>query len=241
MTVSVKRTIPVSTRLLSEAVWSRLFEHAAPRRLDRGAAVDNALGGLDTLRVQAQYNTGSIGTAAQWALYALAYLWRPDVVAEIGTFIGKSTLALALGAEAAGVNAEVHTCDVSNQFDLPADLTRCALVQYPGTPSTQMLAEMIEDGFAGRVDLFHFDGRLQNEDLGHVAALASKDAIVVLDDFEGVEKGVANLFKLRSAQLFKEHLCVYPPSETLLRRLGFWDHATCALMVPRSHVEFTAQ
>lgn len=235
------RHINLSSRLLSDAVWSRIFEHAAARRLDRGAAVDAALGGLDRLRSQAQYNTGSIGTAAQWALYSLAHLWRPAVIAEVGTFIGKSAFAMAMGAEAAGVEAEVHTCDMSNRFDLPQGLTKCLMVQYQGTPSTQMLTEMVEDGFAGRVDLFHFDGRLQKEDLGPVTALASPEAIVVLDDFEGAEKGVANLFALRATPMFRDHVCVYPPGETLLRRLGFWDHATCALLVSRQAIQLTAQ
>jgi len=197
--------------------------------------------GLEALREKAQYNTGSISTAAQWGLFALSHLWRPEVVAEVGTFIGKSTIAMATGAEAAGVLAEVHTCDMSNRFDLPAGLTQCPIVQYPGSPSTQMLREMVEDGYSGRVNLFHFDGRLQKEDFPLVSSLSAPDGIVVLDDFEGVEKGVANLLNLRSSKIFADHVCVYPPSESLLRRFGFWDHATSALLVPRSVMDFTAQ
>ena len=235
------RRFTLSSRLLSEALWSRILEHAAPRHLDRGAAVFAALGRLDELREKAQYNTGSISTAAQWALFSLAYYWRPALMAEVGTFIGKSTFALGLGCDAAGQHAEIHTCDMSNRFDLPTAITKCSVVQYPGSPSTQMLSEMAEDGYGARVDLFHFDGRIQKDDLPLLAALAAPDAVVVLDDFEGVEKGVANLFALRSMPAFKDHLCVYPPSEPLLRRFGFTDHATCALVVPRPVVEFSAQ
>jgi hypothetical protein len=235
------RRITLSSRLLSEAVWSRLFEAAAPRQRDRAAAVFAELGKLDELRDKAQYNTGSISTAAQWALFALAYSWRPSLVAEVGTFIGKSTFALALGCDAAAHHAEIHTCDMSNRFDLPTSITKCSVVQYPGSPSTQMLSEMTEDGFGGRVDLFHFDGRIQKEDLPLLSALRAPEAVILLDDFEGMEKGVANLFMLRTAKEFKDHVCVYPPSEPLLRRFGLDDHATCALVAPRAVFEFTAQ
>jgi predicted O-methyltransferase YrrM len=237
----IVRRITLSSRLLSEALWSRLFEHAAARYLDRAEAFFATLGKLDELRSVAQYNTGSISTSAQWALFCLAYYWRPALVAEVDTFIGKSAFALALGSDAAGQHTEIHTCDMSNRFDLPTKITKCSLVQYPGSPSTQMLSEMLEDGYRAKVDLFHFDGRIQKEDLVLLSGLGTKDAIIVLDDFEGMEKGVANLFALRSAPEFKDHLCVYPPSEALLQRFGFTDHATCALVVPRSVIDFSPQ
>lgn len=234
------RTIDLSTRLLSEAVWGRIFEHSAARYRDEGRGLFDALGGLDALRVKAQYNTGSIGTAAQWALYALANLWSPAVVAEVGTFIGKSAVSIARGCDAAGIESAIHTCDMSNTFELPV-LSRSRVIQYPGSASTQMLSEMVEDGLVGKVDLFHIDGRLSKEDVGLMLQLASPDAIVALDDFEGIEKGVANLFNLRAAGAFSGHCTIYPPSETLLRRFGFWDHALAALLVPRNLLRFTAQ
>lgn len=235
------RSISLSARLLSDAVWLRVFETSAARYREEGARVLTVLGNLDSLRPKADYNTGSIPTSGQWALYALCYLWQPTVIAEVGTFIGKSTVAMGLGGEAGGQLPEIHTCDMSNRFDLPGGLTRSRLVQYPGSSSTQMLGEMVEDGLAGKVDLFHFDGRLMREDLALVVALAAPDALLVLDDFEGIEKGVANLFNLRSQVAFKDHLCIYPPSKDLLRGLGFWDQATCALLLPRKGIEFSAQ
>ncbi len=74
---------------------------------------------MESLRLKAQCNTGSIPVASQWALFALAYFTGPEVVVEMGTFIGKSAMALAKGMDAAGKPGEVHTCDSAHHFDLP--------------------------------------------------------------------------------------------------------------------------
>lgn len=234
------RTLDISTRLLSEAVWTRIFENSAARHLDTGSTFFQTLGRLDALREQAQYKTGSISTSAQWTLFSLCYLWRPAVVVEVGTYIGKSTIAMALGADAASVEAELHTCDMSNTFSLPV-LSQSRVIQYPGSSSSQMLSEMAEDGYQGRVQLFHIDGRLAKEDIGLMSQVASADAVIALDDFEGMEKGVANLFNLRASGAFASHVTLYPPSEQLLRGLGFWDHGSCGLLIPRELIRFTAQ
>lgn len=234
------RTINLSTKVLSEALWRRVFENAAARHLELAGRFFATLGGLDPLREKAQYKTGSISTATQWALFSLAYLWQPEVVAEVGTYIGKSAIAMALGVDAAGATAEIHTCDMSNRFDLPT-LSRSKVIQYPGSPSTQMLSEMAEDGYERRVQLFHIDGRLSKEDIALMVRLAAEDAIVALDDFEGMEKGVANLFNLRAAGAFAGHTAFYPPGDGLLRELGFWDGGSTGLLVPKDLIRFTAQ
>lgn len=234
------RSINLSAHVLSDAMWSRVFEHSAPRHLDSSTELFRTLGALDALREKAQYKTGSISTAAQWALFSLAYQWQPQLVLEVGTYIGKSAVAMALGADAARIDCEIHTCDASNTFDLPTCST-ARIVQYPGSPSTQMLTEMVEDGFAGKVQLMHIDGRLGKEDIALMSKLAAPDAIIALDDFEGIEKGVANLFNLRAAKAFSDHFAFYPPSENLLRQLGFWDRCTTSVLVSRDLIRFTAQ
>jgi hypothetical protein len=234
------RTIKLSAHVLSDPFWYRVFEYAAPRRLDQADALFRDLGGLDRLSHAAHYKTGSISTSTQWALFALAYQWHPEVVAEIGTYIGKSTIALARGADAAGVECEVHTCDASNTMELPR-LSKSRIVQYPGNTSTLMLTEMIEDGFAGRVNLMHIDGRLAKEDITLVAQLCASDAVLAIDDFEGIEKGVANLFNLRTAKAFSNHQLFYPPSNLMMRRIGFDDRCTTALLAPREVIQLSAQ
>jgi predicted O-methyltransferase YrrM len=234
------RTIKLSAHVLSDPFWYRVLEHAAPRRLDHADALFRDLGSLDSLASNAQYKTGSISTATQWNLFALAYQWQPGVVAEIGTYIGKSTIALARGADAAGIDCEVHTCDASNTMELPK-LSRARVIQYPRNTSTLMLTEMIEDGYTGKVQLVHVDGRLGKEDIALTAQLCAPDAILALDDFEGIEKGVANLFNLRTAKVFSDHHLFYPPSDSLLRMLGFQDRCTTAVLAPRELIQLTAQ
>ena len=206
------RKFDLSCRLLSEAFWNRVFDHAEPRRRQVQDVIFSELGALDLLRSKAQYNTGSISTATQWLLYSLAYYWRPEVVAEVGTFIGKSALALAKGCDAAGLTAEIHTCDMSNSIRIPSSATSI-LFQYQGLSSTRMFEDMLKDGHQGRVNLLHLDGRATQEDIPLMASLLSPDGVVVLDDFEGVEKGVANAFGLRSVAHFSKHILIYPPRD----------------------------
>jgi predicted O-methyltransferase YrrM len=230
----------LSLRHMSGALWARIFENSASLLRAQGDDLFRQLGTLESLRAKAQYNTGSIPLATQWALFALAYYTAPQVVAEVGTFIGKSAVALARGMDAAGSPGELHTCDASNRIDLPA-LTQTEIEQYPGSSSTQMLSEMLEDGYAGRVDLLHLDGRLMKDDMPLVQKLCAPHAVIVLDDFESIEKGVINLMSLRAADPFSRWLLAYPPAADLLLRYGLPDHSTTALLFPNDSLQFTAQ
>lgn len=234
------RKFDLSCRLLSEAFWNRVFDHAEPRRRQVQDTIFSELGALDLLRSKAQYNTGSISTATQWVLYSLAYYWRPEIAAEVGTFIGKSAVAFAMGCDAAGLTAEIHTCDMSNSIRIPSSAVSI-LFQYQGLSSTRMFEEMLKDGYQGRVNLLHLDGRATQEDIPLMASLLSSDGLVVLDDFEGVEKGVANAFALRSMPHFSKHILIYPPSVTLLRSYGLSDFSSTAILMPQSVIRLTAQ
>ena len=230
----------LSYRNLSEALWARMFEHATPILRGQGSEIFSQLNSLEALRAKAQYDTGSISVASQWALFSLAYFVGPEVVAEVGTFIGKSAIALAKGMDASGKAGELHTCDFSNHFDLPK-LSKTVVTQYPGSGSTQMFSEMVEDGYAGRVDLVHLDGRLMKEDLPLLPQLCSPQAVIVLDDFEGVEKGVLNLLALRNNERFAKYLLAYPPDRQVLERFGLPDVSTTAFLFPGESLLFAPQ
>ena len=56
---------------------------------------------------------------------------------------------------------------------------------------------MVDAGY--KPDMLFIDGRLAAEDLRLLAALDPRSTIYVLDDFEGIEKGVENCIALRRA------------------------------------------
>lgn len=155
---------------------------------------------------------GTVGIYTAFMLKRIARLLKPFTVAEIGTYIGRSMSALAEGMR----TGDIYTCD--------SETNRCHAVQiedvkihlHPKTTSTQMFAMM-----KSQVDLFFFDGRIQPADVEHIQRLSKPDTIYLFDDFEGVEKGVANALMI-------QHLggiLVYPEQgQTLgmmIRKVGF--------------------
>lgn len=131
-------------------------------------------------REQARYNTGSVPIETSVLLRAMCRYYKPRVIAEVGTFIGTSTEAM-VAARA------IYTCDRSNDC-LPATPE---IVTHPYRSSTEMLREMQDP-----VDLFFFDGRIQDEDLPQIQRLSHPRTVYVFDDCIGQEKGVANVSKV---------------------------------------------
>lgn len=152
--------------------------------------------------------------------------FRPTLIAEVGTFIGRSTYSLAVGS---GDKATVYTCDASNDIKLPPMPEGAArVVQFPNTTSTDMFKSLLADKNLGRkIDLFYIDGRVSEEDKALMLQLSNDRTIIVLDDFEGVEKGVANGMLLGTPN----HLLIYPRTP---------DGKT-ALLVPIQLLQLTAQ
>ena len=64
------------------------------------------------------------------------------------------------------------------------------------TLSTEALKKVSEK--EDSVDLFFFDGSLQDSDLKYIAQLSGENTILVVDDFEGIEKGVINCMLLKN-------------------------------------------
>ena len=139
---------------------------------------------------------GSIGKESSILLWLLTKYFSPRVVAEVGTYIGRSTLSIACGGKDS--IERLFTCD--GTFDC-LDLRKLALslkglssnlkenLTYFGkTMSHVMFQKIIQDSL--KVDMLFIDGRLAQEDLGMLSSLMAEDCIIVLDDFEGVEKGL---------------------------------------------------
>lgn len=228
--------IRLSPRLLSDLVWKAMFASDDERAADRNALIAQ-LQPLEALRTAAEYNTGSISFATAWSLYSLVRFYRPRRIIEIGTFIGRSTVAMASALDDAGVEGEIFTCDLSNALTLPWS-GRSKLHQFQRASSTDMLRTL-----SGTFDLVFIDGRLAPGDAVLLGDLITEKTIIVLDDFEGMEKGVANLTQLRNKAVptLARHLLIYPPSDALVASLGLTSGSLTALMIPLSAFAFASQ
>jgi len=210
--------INLNRKRTSRIIWETLLENTVSQ--PKIPWVDQ-LNMLDALRTTAQAPTGSISLAAFWCLYSVVQAVKPKVVAEVGTYIGKSTLALVSSG------ATVYTCDHSNDIKLPFKVT-----QYPMTSSTQMFEQLQPS-----IDLLFLDGRLEKGDLPHIGRLLHDRSIVALDDFEGLEKGVANAQRFT----YQGAVLVYPAEKELLEKHGIPDESTLALILPHTIVQLTNQ
>ena len=202
----------------SPAIWAAI----APEGVGAPYSNENE----NRLISQAEYRTGSINSRDAGELRAIVEYFQPSVIAEVGTYIGRSTRAMAAGNLSRGEDSlTIYTCDVSNRIDI-GTVCGAKVVLYPKTKSTQMFEEL----HAGHthVDMFYIDGRLSNKDAELMSKL-NPQALIVLDDFEGIEKGVANAAMLLSDQ-FRRHFLVYP-------RAG----GKTALMISPQQLQLTPQ
>lgn len=211
-------TLRFNRRQVSGLFWDVMDEHSPPT-FDLPNAEH-----FDRLREHADYNTGSLNEWDMVDLITICSYFRPRILAEVGTFIGRSTYALAVGS---GSDALIYTCDASNDIPLPEMPKRApAIVRYPYQSSVEMFNKLLADGFGGRVDLFFIDGRLTESDLILINKLSHERTVLVLDDFEGIEKGVDNAMLLGN----QNHLLIYPRTE-----------GKTALLVPVKLLQLTAQ
>ncbi len=148
-------------------------------------------------RSEADYNTGSVPYDDAVELYKLVKFFQPKVIAEVGTFIGVSTMTMNLAMDRL---VDIYTCDHSNKIDLGVP----NIFQYPKQSSTQMFKDMAEKKVG--VDLLYLDGRLQQEDFQYFPSIIHDQTIFVFDDFEGIEKGVVNAMMLDGAN----RVLIYP-------------------------------
>ncbi len=158
--------------------------------------------------------TGTISEAACLYLRAIVERIKPRVCVEIGTFIGTSALVLA------STGARVYTCDKDNA----AFASTGTITSHGRTTSTEMLTGLCQ--LRPSVDLWFFDGRIQDVDLPMIHALSSPSTVFAFDDYIGHEKGVINVDKLRP--MVPSFRVIPPPA-----RVGDLASATTiALLVP---------
>jgi predicted O-methyltransferase YrrM len=177
--------------------------------------------------------TGSISRKSTELLWLMARYFEPKHIAEVGTFIGRSTLALYFGAKES--LESMVTCDFSYDSWRPPEGVVASRIRYLGkTPSQVMFRQLASEGRT--IDLFLVDGRLSPEDVDLIAQIRTRSSIFIIDDFEGVEKGVVNVLKLR--EKFPE-LVLIPPENDV--RVGWNDTHCLAVLIPSECLRLTRQ
>jgi hypothetical protein len=78
----------------------------------------------------------------------------------------------------------------------------------------------------------------------HLALLqrvARPDAFYAIDDFEGSEKGVANVAILRAQPALRGYVLAYPPDRRLLEAFGLHSRCLTAVLLPAASFGFSSQ
>ena len=177
--------------------------------------------------------TGSISRSSAELIWLMARYFEPKRVAEVGTFIGRSTLSLYYGARQS--LEFLATCDYSyDTWHAPAGDAQSKIRYFGKTPSQGMFQKLLDEG--RKVDLFLLDGRISVEDLGLIEQLATPNSVFIVDDFEGVEKGVANVVRLR--EKFPGLHLLTPDSEL---KNGWNDSHCLAVLIPTANIRVTRQ
>ena len=210
---------------IGEAFWKRVFESAEAFSY-RKDELKKTLALQDSLRPKADYNTGSIDSCTEWALYSIISYFRPKTILEIGTFIGKSTISMALALDHMGCPGLIQTCDHSNGFDIGWS-GKTKIIQNFKTNSTEMLLKINTTQ-----DLLFVDGRLNDADLRILQTENFQNTVIIFDDTLGTEKGVVN--QVLVDQNIKDRVTISPPSSDILKTYNFYFPSVVSLSLPLS-------
>ena len=186
--------IQIGRKRLSEIVWSIIDEKIGDFPFE---AVEKIVEDQQALRSSAEYNTGSLPYDDAIELYKVVKFFQPNTIAEVGTFIGVSTLTMNLALERL---VDIYTCDASNAIDLEVP----NIFQYRKMASSDMFKDMAEKEV--KADLIYLDGRLGQDDFEPLSKIIHDKTVFVMDDFEGTEKGVANAMMVESP----DRVLIYP-------------------------------
>lgn len=187
-------TVQIGRKRFSDIFWNIVDEKVSDYPYE---IIEKIVEEQQELRAHAEYNTGSVPYDDAVELYKLVKFFQPNVIAEVGTFIGVSTMSMNLAMERL---VDIYTCDHSNDINL--DIPN--IFQYPKQSSAQMFKDMAEKNVS--VDLVYLDGRLQQEDFEPLSKIIHDQTVFVFDDFEGIEKGVVNAMMLEGPG----RLLIYP-------------------------------
>ena len=233
-------SINLSSPELSPIIWKHVIDNTG---IELSQKIDDLLKhykNLESYVSKMDFQTGSVSILSGITLYMLTKYFQPKKVFEVGTFIGRSTVSMALGISQYCDNGTIYTCDKDNDFYLNELKLGCEIQGMGKTLSTDALRKVCEK--EDRIDLFYFDGRLQESDLQYVAQLSGEDTIIIVDDFEGIEKGVINCALLKNCSPFRSYFLVYPCPKGFLDFLNsYGSRSMTALLVPPTIFRLTPQ
>jgi predicted O-methyltransferase YrrM len=229
----------LSEPMISDVFWKALrTSYYASRAQDEASLIANATGPLvDEFPSVA----GSISKEGTKMLWLVTRYFSPKNVCEIGTYIGRSALAMAFGG-LDNIN-QIYTCDgtfdcldlekLKKNFSDKEKINAIDKISYFGkTMSTDMLNTLKNKNI--KIDFLFIDGRVSTQDCEILAQILSEDCIILLDDFEGVEKGVSNALLLRG--LLKGHILLQPEYNEKIEYRGI-----TAMMVPANLLTLSRQ
>lgn len=232
----------LSSRDLSEAFGSNLlseYEHLRGYFWDTLVPIISARCLDKTLQ---RDGSGSIKLASALTLFLVATCKSPEVIAEVGTYIGNSSLAMGAGAGINKKNYKLYTCDVNECIHEP--LSGLSGSQYGQTSvingsSTQMLTTLLAAD--EKVDMFHVDGRLHRDDIALLKQVIKPDCIFLLDDCEADEKGHVNLHMLRNSLCGGRYVYIPPFTRSILSMWSVNSPSLTGMLIPLSQISITRQ
>lgn len=235
------RAININPTDLSIIFWKKILDNSFFKKNTIQKDFFKKIDSLEELRLQSSYNTGSISSTTSWLLFSITLFFKPKIICEVGSFIGKSTFSMAFAADVYSNehNCLIYCCDYSNEINFP-NITSTEIKQFHKKSSTEMFKKLDSDQ---NIDLLHLDGRLQNEDFDLLKKKISEKTIIILDDFEGNEKGVVNLNALLNSNLIsrQSHCLIYPIQEETKKNYSLLEKSTSAVIVPLGSLRITAQ
>ena len=235
------KTININSFDLSSIFWKKILDNSFIKIKPYQTKFFEKIDTLDKLRIHSSYNTGSISSTTAWLLFSIILFFKPKIVLEVGSFIGKSTFSMALAADfnLTECSCDIFCCDYSNEIKFP-NLTKTKIKQFHKTRSAEMFRKL-DVGL--NIDLIHVDGILEVEDCLLLKERINDNTIFIIDDFEGNEKGVANLFNLLNNKVIArtKHCVIYPINNFVSEPYGLVEKSTTAVLLPIKFLKITSQ
>ena len=230
----------ISNSDFSELFWKKLLSFSSSLHHEK-LNLFKKLDDLNFLRKKSDYNTGSCNSTTCWMLYSLAYYFQTMKIIEVGSFIGRSIFSILYGSKKANIYnnniINAYCCDVSNSIKLPK-IQGVNISQFHKTASVDMFKRLKNDKF----DLFHFDGRLNLEELKYIKNLSHNQTIYIFDDFENLDKGVMN-FALFTENNFldNKYQFIPPPNINILNKFSLTEKTSTACLLPKDLIRLSHQ